>query len=386
MANVLTDLAADIYKAADVVAREGVGFIGACTINGDGSERAAKGDTVRAAFTNAASAVDVTEAMTIPEGTDQTVSNKTMTISKSKAVQIPWTGEDIRHVRNGAGFETVYGAQIAQAMRTLTNLIEVDLATEAYQNSSRAYGTAGTTPFGSSLADAAEIRQILYDNGCPDLTGNGMVNLVLASTAGTNLRSLAQVTDVNRAGSSDPLRNGELLNVSGLGLRESAQVVAHTKGTGSGYLINNASGEVAGQTTLTLDTGSGTIIAGDVLTHASDSVNKYIVNTALSGGDVVIGAPGLLVAAANNNAVTVGNSYTANVAFHRAALELAIRAPAVSADGTDLAVDAMTVQDPISGLVFEIRVYKGYRKTMIEVAAAWGVKAWKPEFIATLLG
>ncbi len=44
MANVLTDLAADIYVAADVVGRELVGFIPAVTINANGSERAAKGD------------------------------------------------------------------------------------------------------------------------------------------------------------------------------------------------------------------------------------------------------------------------------------------------------------------------------------------------------
>ena len=83
--------------------------------------------------------------------------------------------------------------------------------------------------------------------------------------------------------------------------------------------------------------------------------------------------------------MTVGASYTANMAFHRRALELAVRAPAVPTGG-DQADDAMTVQDPISGMVFEVRVYKGYRKSMIEVAAAWGVKAWKPDFIATLLG
>ena len=65
MANVLDNLAADIYKAADVVGRELVGFIPSATINANGSERAAKGDNVRASFTRAATAVNVAESMTI---------------------------------------------------------------------------------------------------------------------------------------------------------------------------------------------------------------------------------------------------------------------------------------------------------------------------------
>ena len=130
MANVLTDLAADIYKAADVVGRSSSAS-SRVNINANGSERAAKGDVVRASFTRAATAVDVTEAMTIPEGTDQTVDNKTLTISNARAVQIPYTGEDVRHLNNGIGFETVYGDQIKQAMRTLCNEIEADLGEAA---------------------------------------------------------------------------------------------------------------------------------------------------------------------------------------------------------------------------------------------------------------
>jgi hypothetical protein len=381
MANVLTDLAADIYKAADVVGRELVGFIPASTINANGSERAAKGDVVRASFTRAATAVNVTESMTTPEGTDQTVDNKTLSITNARAVQIPYTGEDILHLNNGIGYETVYGDQIAQAMRTLTNEMEEDLAEAAYQNSSRAFGTAGTTPFASNFNEVAEIRQILVDNGMP--ANDGQVSLVLNTVAGTNLRQLASLQSVNQAGNDTLLRQGVLLDLQGLAIRESAQVQAHTKGTGTGYLLNDASSAV-GDTTINTDTGSGTILAGDIVTFAGTS-DKYVVNTALSGGSFVIGGTGLVAAEADNDAITVGNDYTANVAFHRRALELAVRAPAVPSGG-DSADDALTVQDPTSGLVFEVRVYKGYRKTMIEVAATWGVRAWKSDFIATLIG
>ena len=380
MANVLTDLAADIYKAADVVGRELVGFIPAVTVNANGSERVAKGDVVRASFTRAASVVDVSESMTIPEGTDQTVDNKTLTISKTRAVQIPYTGEDVRHLNNGIGFETVYGDQIAQAMRALVNEIEADVATEAYKNASRAFGTAGTTPFGSNFSEVAEIRQILADNGMP--MNDGQASIVLNTVAGTNLRQLAQLQKANEAGGTDLLRQGVLLDLQGLMMRESAQVQAHTKGTGASYLLNDASSAI-GDTSIAADGGSGTILAGDVVTFNGDT-NKYVVNTALSGGAFAIGGPGLRSALADNAAITVGNSYTANVAFHRRALELAIRP--LAEPPSSLASDTMTVSDAASGLTFTVSVYPGYHKSMIEVSVAWGVKAWKPDFIATLMG
>jgi len=382
MANVLTDLAADIYKAADTVGRELTGAVSSVIVNGDGSERAALNDTVRSHFTRQPSGSSpIAESMTVPEGDDQTIDTKTVSITKAQAIQVPWTGEDMRHVSNGAGFETIYGDQIAQAMRTLANEIEFDMLTELYQNASRAYGTAGTTPFGTNFDEVANIRQILVDNGCPV----DQLTMVMNTTAGTSLRNLAQLQKANEAGSASLLRQGVLLDLQGIALKESAGVRSHTKGTGTGYLVNNGAGILAGGTAIASDTGSGTVLAGDVVTFAADSANKYVVNTALSGGSFAIGDNGAQVAIADNNAITVGDSYAANVAFRRTAAELVIRPPAVP-NGGDLADDAMIVQDPWSGLTFEIRVYNGYRKRMFEVAAAWGVKAWKPEHIAVLLG
>ena len=378
MANVLTNLAADIYKAADGVGRELTGSLPSGTINAQ-TARAALNDTVRSHFTRAVSVGTITAAMTIPEGTDQTVDSKTMSLDTTASVKIPWTGEDMKHVANGSGFETIYGDQIRQAIRAIVNQIEVSLWMAAYKASSRAHGTAGTTPFASTFNDLAQIRKILVDNGCP-MDGN--VTAVMNTTAGANLRSLAQLQKANEAGGTELLRQGTLLDLQGLMIKESAGISTHTKGTGTSYQLS-AAGDVA-DTTINVDTGSGTLLAGDVVTFAGTS-SKYVANTTLSGGVFTIGSPGLLAIEADNDAITIGDSYTPNVAFHRSALELAIR-PYAQPQGGDAAVDAMIVQDPWSGLVFEVRAYKGYGKAMFDVQCVYGVKAWKPNHIATLLG
>lgn len=380
MANVLTDLAADIYKAADIVGREAVGFIPAVTIN-SGSEQAAQGDTVRAAFTRAATVnTSATPSMTIPEGDDQTIDTKTLTLSQIASVRIPWTGEDIKHVNNGAGYETVYGDQIAQAMRGIVNAIETHVATVAYQGASRAVGTAGTTPFASNHNIVNEARQILVDNGMP--VNDGQVSLVMSTSAGTNFRNLSNLYKVNEAGSDALARQGVLLDISGVAMRESAQAVSHAKGTGTSYQLS-AAGSV-GDTTISVDTGSGTLLAGDIVTFAGTS-DKYVANSALSGGSFTIGGPGLRAAEADNDAITIGNDYTANVMLHRSAIELAMR-PLEKPFGGDAAVDVMDVVDPRSGLVFQISVYKGYNKAMIDVTCLYQGKAWKSDAIANVLG
>lgn len=379
MANVLTDLAADIYTAADIVGRELTGASSSVLRNAS-SERAAIGDTIRSAFTRQATAITPTPSMTIPEGTDQTVDNKTLSITNDRAVQIPWTGEDIRHVNNGAGFETIYGSQIQQAMRTIANEIEVDILQEGYRNASRAVGTAGTTPFGSDFDVVAEARQILVDNGTPM---DNQLTMVLNTLAGTKLRNLAQLQKVNESGGGELLRQGALLDLQGIMLKESAGVQSHTKGTGTNYDTNGAL--AVGATVITADTGTGTVVPGDVVSFAGDTVNKYVVVKAFAGGSFEIASPGLRAAIVDGADIVVGNNYTGNIVFHRNAIELVMRAPAMPAGG-DTADDEMMVQDPNSGLVFAIRSYKGYRKAMFEVGAVWGQKAWKPDFIAAVLG
>lgn len=389
MANTLTNLIPTIYEALDVVSRELVGFIPAATHNAS-AERAALNQSILVPLTGAQTAADNTPAVTSPDTGDQTVGNVPMTISKSKHVPIRWNGEQQRGMQNAGTYSHVIGNQFAQAFRTLTNLIEVDLFAAAYQGASRAYGTAGTTPFASAtdLSDAALVRKILDDNGAPQSD----LHLVLGSAAVANLRGKQTILLKSNENGSDAFRrSGAIAEVplSGFMLHSSAAVSQVTKGTGASYVTSGST--APGVSSIALVTGTGTVLAGDVVTFAADANNKYVVNTGVAApGTITIGAPGALVTIATANAMTIGNSYTPNVAFHKEALQLITRLPAmpIGPDGSpmDLADDGITVTDPISGLTFEIVAYRQFRQFVFHVAIAWGVANVKPNHTAILIG
>jgi hypothetical protein len=73
------------------------------------------------------------------------------------------------------------------------------------------------------------------------------------------------------------------------------------------------------------------------------------------------------------------------MAFHRGAMALAARPPALP-DGGDLAMDRTLIRDPRSGLTFELSAYPQYKRMRYELALAWGVANIKPEHTAILLG
>lgn len=379
MANTLTNLTPDLYQALDTVSRELVGFIPAVRLD-SGVERAAVGQVVRSFVSPVSTSSDITPSNIVPDTGDQSIGNKQITISKAKGVQVRWNGEEQLGMNSGPGYNNILQDQLAQAMRTLTNEMETDLA-GLYAKGARAYGTAGTTPFASDLTETAQIRKILSDNGAP----LSQLQAIIDTTAGAKMRTLTQLTKANEAADASLLRQGVLVDVHGFALRESAQVANHTKGTGTAYTSND-SGYAVGDTAITLITGTGTIVAGDVVTFAGDT-NKYIVESGLAApGVVTLAAPGLKAPiAASATALTVGADYVANIGFDKNAIVLATRAPARPVEG-DLAEDVMMITDPRSGISFEVAMYKQYRQISFEISAAWGFEMIKPEHCAILLG
>lgn len=375
MANTLNSLIPDLYEGLDIVSRELVGFIPSVTLDAQ-AERAALNQSIRVPITPAAAAEDVTPGQLPPDDGDQSIGNTPIVISKSRTVPFRWTGEEQKGVNSGPGYSTIRRDQIAQAFRTLTNEIEANVATLA-STASRAWGTAGTTPFASDLSDPAQVRKILADNGAP----LSDMQMVINTTAGAKVRSLAQLTKANEAGTTALRAQGVLLDIHGFTLRESAGVGIHTAGTGASYVTNGALAK--GATTIAVQTGTGTVLAGDVVSFGDGY--KYVVATPLSGGSFTIAAPGLMAAVASGAAMTVAASYTGNMAFSRSAIVLVTRAPALPEEG-DMADDRVMLQDPRSGLAFEVAMYKQYRRVRYEVSIAYGWANIKPANTALLLG
>lgn len=383
--NTLTNLIPDLYAALDVVSRELVGMIPAVTMDAS-VDRAAVNQSVRVPIAPANTAgANITPAMAIPAEADQTIDNVSIAITKARAFPFSWNGEEQRGVNSGPGYLSIRANQIAQAMRAAVNEVEADL-TALHVNFSRAAGTAGTTPFATNTAGLTAARKILVDNGAP----LSDAALVLDTTAGSSLRTLLNVNSARDESKLPITAQGVITRISDLNVRESGQIVTSTAGTGATVKTNTA-GYAVGATTITLKStgGTGTVVAGDVITIGTDT-NQYVVvsgDTDISdGGTITIAAPGLRKAiAASETTITIVAAAARNMAFSRSAIVLATRLPERPAEG-DNALDVMTITDDRSGLSFEVAIYGGYRKVRYEIALAWGVKVIKPEHTALLLG
>lgn len=381
MSNTFTSLIPAAMEALDTVSRELVGFIPA-VMRDSSAERAAVGQSITFPVVGARSLVATTPAAYGPTTVDTSAPGTTVTISKSYGVPFYLTGEEDLGLRQTSNKRTFIRDVIAQSMRALVNQIESDIATAAKAGASRAYGTAGTAPFGTAadMSDLAQVAKILDDNGCPTSDRH----LVLSNAAMANLR--AKQANLLNSG-PDLLRRGFMTELEGFMVGQSGQLTTHTKGTGTGYLINLTAGYAVGSTSFVIDTGSNTILAGDIITNdkTGRDTNKYVVKANGTTTAVSINNPGNKVAWVNNDPLTIGANYTPNIAFDRGALWLATRAPAIP-EGGDMATDATILVDPVSGLAFELREYRQYRQVAWEVAIAWGYSAVKPEHIAILLG
>ena len=382
MGNTLTAIAPTLFSAAKEVAQEPIGALDSINMNFD-AKGVAIGDSVVVPVAPSASTGDFSPAMTQSAGTDKVAESISVTISANKYVSWHLTGEQQKSLENGTNYQEWVSQLIKQGMRALRNGAESALCTAIYQGASRAYGTAGTTPFATTIDEIPNIYKILKDNGAP----MSDLQMIVNTTAGLNLRKLGIIQQADQAGSDAERRSGNFLRQFGFQIKESAGVASHTKGTGTGYDTVLA-GELVGQTTLSLEGGdSGTILAGDVVTFSNHSTVKYVVNsggtaTGAASGDIVIGRPGLRTAIVDATEMTIGDSYTANLAFERSAIVGVMRPPIIPASPI---ISQMMITDD-KGLTYLLTDTVGYGMRTWMLHLAYGFKVINSEYVVNLLG
>ena len=382
MANTFGTLVTSVQANLDTVLREQIGYIPAVSINAEAAQ-AAIGQVIQYPIAPVMVAMDGTAVCCAdnPCPPDQAFGVGNMVVDHDRIVNLCWTAEEDRQVNNSYGYSgaNFRDNQIQQGIRTLVNEVETSIAAVGY-NAAQVYTPASTTLFSTqadNFKDLTLIRKLLIDNATPDSD----LHLVMNTLSGAQVRNLYNLTRANENASDATVRRGSLLELMNFQLHESyAAGVNRTNGSGTAYEVVGA--QTAGDTTVPVDTGTGTILSGQLITFAGNTTVYTVIS--FSGGIITLNR-GLTGPLADNALVTMGAVYSPQLAFKREAIVLAARLPSLIG-GEDSAEERAYITDPYSGLTFSLAQYRNRRATTWELGLVWGVKMVKPEMAVLIPG
>lgn len=377
----ITDFIGPLYKGLDTFNREMIGFIPSVNLDADVA-RAALNQEVDSPVATAGDPVELTEASwnAFAPSDDGSVDTVKVLMEHQKVVRIELGGDKSRGLQNSGNYNAILEGKMQSGFRKLANELETYVATKAVEGASRAVGTAGTIPFATAgdLSDFANLAKILDDNGSPHEDRN----VVLSSAAMASLRGKQTILlKTNEAGTDEFLRSGYTNPVLGFKLWNSAGLKRHTPQITADVSISGT--YKAGASELTVD-AINSAVAGDIVKIDNEN---YVINDA-SGTKLTLGKPGLVAALDASTKVTgsaVTSAYLPSVAFQKNAIVLATRqlSDPVGGDGCD---DQYELTDPLSGITFDVRLYRMYHKAWLEIGVAYGSKVIKSDNVALLLG
>ena len=316
----------------------------------------------------------VTAANTPPSTADMTLSTVNVPLSSWNEAPFYMTDKDMLEVQQ----DKLPGV-VEAALASIVSTIDADILTAADVGCGLA-DDQGAGIF-AAIADVIEPGTLLNRNK----VARAGRSCVFDSTAEAALLAMTQFTSADYQ-TSFPMETGMVGPEPKLGMQwwMDQNVQTHTCGTGSGYLINLADGYAVGDKVLAVDTGSGTILAGDVVTIGA---YNYGVASTVGGGTVtsITLNQGLLAAAANNATVTLidaSSTHTANIAMARDAIVFCSR-PFQSSNS---AIASQTISDPVSGLSLRLEVTREHKRDRWSIDCLYGTKVVRPEGVIKIIG
>jgi hypothetical protein len=346
-------------------------------VNRDIEEQAAgKGDTVNVPIPSAQTVADVTPAATPPSTQDVAPTSVPIVMDRWKESAFYLTDKEQLEVMEGT-----IPMQASEALEALVSEVDryvLSLASKAYGY----HGTAGTTPFTAGgvdrPTDVTKIRAVLNKQLAP-LNNRHIILDPDAEAAALNLRAFH---DMSFSGDVSAILAGMLNQKFGFQWWMSQNVRTHTAGTMTTALVNNGAGYAAGTKTIAIDGDVGTMLVGDVISFAGHS-QTYVVTEGQTGAGSISFEPGLLVAVADNVAITIRATHVMNLAMHRDFIAFASRPLAGSNHPSSV---ISQVVDPISGLALRLEITREHRRDRFAYDILYGADVVRRELGARLAG
>jgi hypothetical protein len=332
--------------------------------------------TVNVSVPAAVSTRTVSPDVVPPAVTAVTPTTIPVTLSQWKEAPFAMDDKGLSQVDRG-----ILPMQANEAIKGMGNTIEDylwSLSTAFYGFA----GSAGVTPFAVDTQAYLDARNVANKA----LMGMDPRYVVLSSDAEANALGLRAFQDASFRGDTGGIINGQIGRKLGALWLMSQRVPTHTSGTGAGYLVNNGAGYAAGIKTVTVDTGTGTLLAGDIISFTSHS-QTYSVQSSVGGGAVtsITFEPGLAQAILDNDPITKRASFVQNLLLHRDAIAFAM-APlqdTVQVPGASLQAVAI---DEVSGLSLRLEVTRQHRQVQWSFDALYGGSVVRPNAAVFIAG
>lgn len=363
MANNLNVLIPVIVASLQRVLRQ-TGFIfNGVTIDASNSAGAV-GQVIQMPQSVALTPYTVSPGAVPPALTDITPTQDPLTLTEYRATRFHLTGEDWRGISvRGPEFRA---RQMDEAIAALIHEAAAFTWGVAEKACGRSLGAVGTSPFASDPNILADGWRLLADAKAPDLGRFAILSTLDYAAAG----KLPQFQKANEAGILANFGRMSLGMLANFATGYDQAVGTHTKGTANAsYTVDGA--VLTGVSVLTLADGTGTILAGDVVSFGS--ATDYYVVKSFVGATLTLNVP-LVADVANDATVVIKASHRANLLIHPDAVAAGFRAPAEAPDG-DAADMVQVISDPVTGIALRVAHYKGYHAGQWETSIVYGAAA-----------
>lgn len=387
MANTFTNVVDTIF--AQSLELLPANIITARTVRSDFSREVAQpGQVINVPFAESVSTSAYTAAQALPTPSNSTHDVKTITLNQWRKADMFLTDKEAAEIAD-VGLVNSQAAERVYALGAELDAYILSLYPAFYGY----VGTAGTTPFASDLSAATAANRVLAEQKAPLMDRYIMLDPLAEEKAlGLTAIQNAQMRASSKGDEDNTLRTARIGHVLGADWWMNQQVPRHTAGTITTGLIAKASTAVAaGQksflATTAASTGACALVVGDII-NINGHTQTYTVTAAATQAsaatDVTINVePGLEIALAGSEAITVKASHRVNLAYQRNAIGLAVRSLSPSFTGGNI---YRTAIEPVTGIPLSLEVSRAHGQVYWVWSLLYGASVLRPELGCRIAG